>query len=87
MSVAFASHSLKRVSSLIPWLVALLIIFGLVLAVFYVVSDGKQQAEMRNRATALRAKAEWHCNSVRAVAARDRCLLQMLPPHNGGTRL
>jgi hypothetical protein len=87
MFIAFASHSLKRVSPLIPLLVALLIIFGLVLAVFYVVSDGKQQAEMRHRATVLRAKAEWHCNGALAVAARDRCLSQMLPPDNSGTRL
>jgi hypothetical protein len=68
-------------------MVALLITFGLMLAVYYFVSDGKHQAEMRHRATALRGKAVWHCNGALAVAARDRCLSQIFPPDNSATRL
>lgn len=60
--------------------VAMLVIFGLLLAFHDVVSNGKQQAELRHKATALRAVAVWHCNGVPAMAARDRCLLQIASP-------
>ena len=60
--------------------VAMLVIFGLLLAFHDVVSNGKQQAELRHKATALRAVAVWHCNGVPAMAARDRCLSQIASP-------
>lgn len=74
-------------SVVLPMLVATLFIFGLLLAFHYVVSDVKHQAELRHRATALRAAAVWQCNRVPAMAARDRCLSQISSPDGISTQL
>jgi hypothetical protein len=72
---------------MLPIIVALLFIFGLLLAFHYVVSDGKHQAELRHKATALRAAAVWQCNGVSPMAARDRCLSQISPLNSHITQL
>lgn len=65
---------------MLPMMVAMLFIFGLLLAFHYVVSNSKYQAELRHKASALHAMAVWHCNSVPAMPARDRCLAQISSP-------
>ena len=74
-------------SPLLPIMVAMLFIFGLLLTFHYVVSDGKLQAELRHKATALRAAALWHCNSAPGIAARNRCLSQISSPDSSSNQL
>ena len=62
---------------MLPMGVAMATSFGVLLAFHHVVSDGKHQAELRHKATALRALATWQCKDVPAIAARDRCLSQL----------
>lgn len=72
---------------MLPIIVAMLFIFGLLLAFHYVVSDGKHQAELRHKATALRAVAVWHCNGVQGMAARNRCLSDISPVNRDRAQL
>lgn len=74
-------------SAKLPMGVAMLFIFGLLLAFYYVVSDIKRQAELRHKAAALRAEAVWHCNRVPAMAARNRCLSQISIPDRTSAQL
>ena len=86
-SIAAAKWDLMEGSPMLPMVVAMLFIFGLLLTFHYVVSDAKHQAELRHRATALRAMAVWHCNSAPAIPARDRCLAQISSPDGISTQL
>lgn len=86
-SIADAKQDFMEGSPMLPIIVAMLFIFGLLLAFHYVVSDGKHQAELRHQATALRAVAVWHCNGMPGYAARDRCLSQISPLNRNSTQL
>lgn len=86
-SLAAAKWDLMEGSPMLPMMVAMLFIFGLLLAFHYVVSDSKHQAELRHRATATRAVAVWHCNSVPAMAARDRCMSKISSLDGTSTQL
>lgn len=79
-SIAAAKWDLMEGSRVLPVMMAMLFIFGLLLAFHYVVSDSKHQAELRHKAATMRAEAMWQCNRVPAMAARDRCLSQISPP-------
>lgn len=68
-------------------IVAMFFVLGLLWAFHHVVSDSKQQAELRHKATALRAVATFHCNGVPDIAARDKCLLQLTTQDGNRTRL
>jgi hypothetical protein len=86
-SIAAAKWDLMEGAPMLPIVVSMLFIFGLLLAFHYVVSDSKHQAELRHKAATLRAEAVWHCNSVPAMAARDRCLSQISSPEHISTQL
>jgi hypothetical protein len=71
----------------LPVMVAMVFVLGLLWAFHGVVSDSKPQAELRHKATALRAMATFHCNGVPEIAARDRCLLKLSSQDGSTTRL
>lgn len=56
---------------------AIIVIFGMLLAFHDVVSGAVQQSELRNRAIAAHVTATLRCNSLRDPGARDSCLLQL----------
>lgn len=77
LSIAAARRELIRGWPVLQILAAMLFIFALLLAFHYVVSDGKHQAELRHKASALRAVAMWRCHGEPARAVRNRCLAEL----------
>ncbi len=64
-------------SPVLPAMLAVPLVLGLLLAFYYVVSEGKQQAELRQKTMALHAVAALRCNTLPGVAARDMCLFEV----------
>lgn len=83
--MSFSSLVIKRDllerAPLLPVMLALLCAFGLLFAFHHVVTEGKRQAELRHRATAIHAVSVWNCNGVPGIPERDRCL-SLLTPSN-----
>ncbi len=70
---------------MMPVVLALLCALGLLFAFHHVVAEGKHQAELRHRETAIRAVSVWNCNGVPGVAERDRCLSRITSPNSAPT--
>lgn len=60
-----------------PGLLAVLIIFGMLLAFHQVVREAVQQSESRHQAAASLAEATWRCKLLRGVNASGSCRLQL----------
>lgn len=60
-----------------PAIVAVLIIFGMLMAFHEVVSGAVQQSLLRNKATAMHSEATWRCNALQGARASENCLSRL----------
>ncbi len=60
-----------------PVTLATLVIFGMLAAFHEVVRGAVLQGEQQRKASALQVEANWRCNTVKDLRARDNCLWQL----------